>query len=126
MAATEPIGDQATTRPFGPAAAHAACNHSRYTRVVAIKGFRHKGLERFFMTGSRLGIQSKHADRLRLILGRLNVSTTPRDMDLPGLQLHELRGNRKGTWAVKVSGNWRVTFNCTGKDMERVDYEDYH
>jgi proteic killer suppression protein len=93
---------------------------------VAIKGFRHKGLERFFASGSRAGIQAKHADRLRLILGRLNVSTSVRDMNLPGLDLHELRGNRKGTWAVTVSGNWRVTFTCTGKGVERVDYEDYH
>lgn len=47
-------------------------------------------------------------------------------MDLPGLDLHELSGQRKGTWAVKVSGNWRVTFTWAGKDVERVDYEDYH
>ena len=47
-------------------------------------------------------------------------------MNLPGLDLHELRGPRKGTWAVKVSGNWRVTFTFTGKDVDRVDYEDYH
>lgn len=93
---------------------------------MAIKGFRHKGLERFFTTGSKSGIQAKHADRLRLILGRLNVSTSARDMDLPGLDLHELSGTRSGTWAVKVSGNWRITFTCIGKDMERVDYEDYH
>ena len=93
---------------------------------MAIKGFRHKGLERFFTTGSTSGIQSKHAGRLRLILGRLNVSTTARDMDLPGLDLHQLSGKRKGTWAVKVSANWRVTFVCAGKDIERVDYEDYH
>jgi proteic killer suppression protein len=93
---------------------------------VAIKGFRDKGLERFFATGSKAGIQAKHAERLRLILGRLNVSTSARDMNLPGLDLHELSGPRKGTWAVKVSGNWQVTFVCAGRDMDRVDYEDYH
>ena len=93
---------------------------------VAIKGFRHKGLERFFATGAKSGIQAKHADRLRLILGRLNAATSPRDMNLPGLELHELHGGRKGTWAVKVSGNWRVTFTWAGKDADRVDYEDYH
>ena len=92
---------------------------------VAITGFRHKGLERFFATGTKLGIQSKHADRLRLILGRLNVATSARDMDLPGLDLHELRGRRKGTWAVKVSASWRVTFACAGQDVDHVDYEDY-
>ena len=93
---------------------------------MAIKGFRHKGLGRFFATGTKSGIQAKHADRLRLILGRLNASTSARDMDLPGLDLHELRGSRKGTWAVKVSGDWRVTFSCAGKDVDRVDYEDHH
>jgi proteic killer suppression protein len=93
---------------------------------VAIKGFRHKGIEKFFATGTKSGIQAEHAPRLRLILGRLNVSESPRDMDLPGLDLHELRGLRKGTWAVKVSGNWRITFTWTGKDADRVDYEDYH
>jgi toxin HigB-1 len=93
---------------------------------VAIRSFRHKGLERFFATGAVAGIQAKHTDRLRLILGRLNVSTGVRDMNLPGLDLHELRGSRKGTWAVKVSGNWRVTFSWIDKDAIRVDYEDYH
>ena len=93
---------------------------------MAIKGFRHKGIERFFATGAKSGIQTKHADRLRLILGRLNVSASARDMNLPGLDLHELRGARKGTWAVKVSGNWRVTFTWAGEDVNQVDYEDYH
>lgn len=93
---------------------------------MGIQGFRHKGVEQFFATGSKRGIQAKHADRLRLILGVLNAATSPQDMNLPGLSLHELQGNRKGTWAVKVSGNWRVTFGFAGKDTERVDYEDYH
>jgi proteic killer suppression protein len=47
-------------------------------------------------------------------------------MNLPGLGMHELRGARKGTWAVKVSGNWRVTFSVAGRDIANVDYEDYH
>lgn len=93
---------------------------------MAIKGFRHKGLEQFFAAGTKRGIQAKHANRLRLILGALNAATSPQDMGLPGLGLHELQGSRKGTWAVTVSGNWRVTFAFTGKDAEGVDYEDYH
>ena len=93
---------------------------------MAIKSFRHKGLERFFATGSKAGIQAHHAERLRLILGRLNVATEPRDMNLPGLGLHPLKGHRSGTWAVQVSGNWRVTFRFAGKDGAKVDYEDYH
>jgi toxin HigB-1 len=93
---------------------------------VAIKGFRHKGLERFFATGTASGIQAKHAGRLRVILARLAASTNPRDMNLPGLDLHELHGLRKGTWAVRVSGNWRITFTWAGKHADHVDYEDYH
>ena len=91
-----------------------------------ITSFKHKGLERFFTTGSKANIQPQQAERLRLILGRLHASTSPKDMNLPGLQLHVLRGARKGTWAVKVSGNWCVTFVFVGKTAEDVDYEDYH
>ena len=91
-----------------------------------ILGFKHKGLEKFFHKGIKSGIQAKHAERLRLILGRLNVSMNPRDMALPGLNLHALTGARKGTWAVKVSGNWRVTFRFEAEDVTDVDYEDYH
>ena len=93
---------------------------------MAIKSFRHKGLEGFFATGNKRGIQGKHADRLRLILGLLNAAADPRDLRLPGLDLHELQGARKGTWAVSVSGNWRVTFGFANKEAARVDYEDYH
>lgn len=93
---------------------------------MAITTFRHRGLERFFTTGSKAGIQAKHADRLRLVLGRLSAAATAGDLRLPGLDLHELRGQRKGTWAVTVSGNWRITFRFEGRDVERVDYEDYH
>lgn len=91
-----------------------------------IRSFRHKGLERFFLKGTRSGIQAKHASRLRLILGRLHASQSPKDMNLPGLYLHQLGGDRRGTWSVRVSGNWRVTFQFVEGDVEVVDYEDYH
>ena len=93
---------------------------------MAILRFRHKGLERFFLRGTTSGIQAKHAGKLRLILGRLNVAKESRDMGLPGLHLHSLKGDRKGTWAVSVSGNWRITFGFSGPDVVDVDYEDYH
>jgi len=91
-----------------------------------IRSFKHKGLARFFQSGTTAGIQAVHAKRLRLILGRLHAATTPQDMNLPGLRLHELSGNRAGTWSVTVSGNWRVTFRFAGEDAEGIDYEDYH
>lgn len=91
-----------------------------------IRNFKHKGLEKFFLKGTKSGIQARHAARLRLILGRLNAATNPHDMDLPGLKLHELSGRRKGDWSVWVGGNWRVTFRFEGMDAETIDYEDYH
>ncbi|WP_275100308.1 type II toxin-antitoxin system RelE/ParE family toxin [Sedimenticola hydrogenitrophicus] len=91
-----------------------------------IRSFRLKGLANFFKSGSTAGIQVAHAKRLRLILGRLNAASSTKDMDLPGLRLHELTGNRSGIWSVTVSGNWRVTFRFDGEDAEVVNYEDYH
>lgn len=91
-----------------------------------IVSFTHKGLERFYRTGSKSGIQAKHAKRLRLILSNLDQAEDPEDMALPGLALHVLKGSRRGTWAVQISGNWRVTFRFMGRDVELVSYEDYH
>ena len=91
-----------------------------------LRGFRHKGLQRFFETGAKSGIQAQHAERLRLILAQLGASARPEDMALPGLVLHPLKGNRKGVWSVRVSGNWRITFVFVGTDADAADYEDYH
>ena len=91
-----------------------------------IRSFRHKGLERFFRTGSTAGIQAKHGKRLRLQLARLDVSSAPNDMAVPGWKLHPLSGSLSGHWAVWVNGNWRMTFTFNGGDAEIVDYQDYH
>ena len=91
-----------------------------------IRSWRHKGLREFFETGRARGVRPEHVRRLRLILARLDASTEPRDMNLPGLRLHPLQGRLKGTWAVGVSGNWRVVFRFDGKDAVDVDYVDYH
>jgi toxin HigB-1 len=91
-----------------------------------ITSFRHRGLERFFLSGSKAGVRPEHAERLRLVLGRLAAAVTAQDMNLPGLRLHPLKGRLKGRWSVTISGNWRVTFAFSGKDAVQVDYEDYH
>ncbi|NCR17451.1 MAG: peptidase [Microcystis aeruginosa LL13-03] len=75
-----------------------------------IVSFKHRGLEQFFESG----------------MARLSAATSPQDMNLPGLVLHELAGQRKGTWTVRVSGNWRITFTFDGVDACDVDLEDYH
>ena len=88
--------------------------------------FRHKGLERFFRTGSVSGIQAKHAKRLRLILAQLDQSKIVEDMNTPSLALHPLKGDRKGIWSVTVQANWRITFRFESGNAEVVNYEDYH
>jgi len=91
-----------------------------------IRSFKHKGLERFFITGSKKGIQPAHIDKIARILDRLDAGISPIDMNLPGYRLHELKGCEAGTWAVTVSGNWRITFQFIGQDAHVVDYKDYH
>jgi len=91
-----------------------------------IKSFKNKGLENFFYIGDKKGINTKHASKLGRILDRLDASVQPQDMNLPGYRLHKLKGKDAGTWAVWVSGNWRVTFQFEGADAILVDYCDYH
>lgn len=90
-----------------------------------IKSFKHKGLKKLFEKGLHAGVQTQHVARLRKILALLHTSETIEDMDLPGLYLHQLKGNRKGTFSAKVTGNWRVTFKIQNGDIQDVDYEDY-
>lgn len=91
-----------------------------------IKSFKHKGLKKLFETGKISGVNPQHSERLRKILALLETSETIEDMDLPGLNLHNLKGKRKTTYAVKVSGNWRVTFKLINGDVLELNYEDYH
>jgi len=91
-----------------------------------IIGFRHKGLEKFYRTGTTKGIQPSHAEKLRRILGMLDVAIELDDLNVPAFKLHQLKGDLKGHWAIWVNGNWRVTFRFVGIDIELVDYQDYH
>jgi proteic killer suppression protein len=91
-----------------------------------IKTFRHKGLKQLFETGSARAISADLSRRLTRQLDFLNRAISPADMNLPGYRLHELKGERKGTWSVTVSGNWRLTFSFQDRDAFNVDLEDYH
>ena len=91
-----------------------------------IQKFKHKGLKKLFEFGNSSGVNTRHVTRLRQILALLETAENLDDMNLPGLSLHELKGERKGTWAVKVSGNWRVTFKLQKGNAFDVNYEDYH
>jgi proteic killer suppression protein len=93
---------------------------------LMIKSFKHKGLERFFYTGSKKGIRPEHTKKLARILDRLNAAKEIKDMNYPGSFLHRLSGNREGQYSVRVSGNWRMFFEFKDGDAFVVDYADYH
>jgi proteic killer suppression protein len=91
-----------------------------------IVGFRHRGLNRFFENGDARGIHPNHVAKVRRILTRLHAAASILDLAAPGLRLHQLKGDRQGTWAVDVDQNWRITFKFEAPDCSEVDYEDYH
>jgi len=91
-----------------------------------IKSFQHKGLRRFFETGSKAGIVPDHAGRLRLQLAAIDTASTIDDIDLPGYRLHPLVADQAGRWSVTVQANWRLTFEFHDGDAYILDYEDYH
>ena len=91
-----------------------------------ILGFRHRGLERLFEKGDRSRVPPALIGKIERILARLDVAAKPEDMNLPGLRLHPLKGDRQGYWSVKVSVNWRVVFRFDGRNVRDVDLIDYH
>lgn len=91
-----------------------------------IQNFRHKGLQKYYETGTKAGIIAEHEKRLRVLLVRLDASKVPADMDLPGTRLHQLKGDLDGFWSVSVSGNWRMIFRFSDGNAVDVDYVDYH
>lgn len=122
-----PTTDGSTGKAIFTACERNSCIVRRYTiQCAMIKSFRHDGIERFFRTGSKAGIDPKHAKRLRLQLARLDGSKSAVDMNLPGWRWHALGGKLAGHWAVWVDQNWRLTFSFEGTDAVLVDYQDYH
>jgi proteic killer suppression protein len=91
-----------------------------------IKSFKHKGLEKFYESGSTKGIQANHARKLRMQLAALDTAQTIEDMDIPGDRVHQLTGSRKGIWSITVNANWRLTFEFTEGNIHILNYEDYH
>ena len=94
--------------------------------LTMIRSFKHKGLEQFFISGSKKGIMPEHSEKIARILDRLDSSISAVDMNLPGYRLHELKGKVTGIWSVTVNANWRITFEFDGQDAVSVDYLDYH
>jgi toxin HigB-1 len=91
-----------------------------------ITSFKHRGLREFFETNSKRGIPPELATRLRDRLDVLDAANAIEDIGLPHFDLHELKGDRAGTWALKVNKNWRLTFTFANGDASGVNFEDYH
>ena len=88
--------------------------------------FGHAGLRRFWERDDASRLNPAHVARIERLLDDLADASRPAEMDLPGLQLHQLTGNRRGTWAMRVSGNWRLTFRFEDGEAVDVNLEDYH
>lgn len=91
-----------------------------------IQSFRHKGLKRFYEKESARGLPADMVNKIARILARLDVAAGPEMMNLPGLNLHPLKGELKGFWSVWVTGNWRIIFRFDGGHVFDVDLVDYH
>lgn len=91
-----------------------------------IRNFRHKALRKLFEEGAAKGIEAVYVRKIRRILLQLNASDSPEGMCLPGYNLHQLTGDLKGYWSVKVSANWRIIFRFEDKNACDVDLVDYH
>ena len=91
-----------------------------------IRSFKHKGLEAFFRTGSKAGIQPAHAAKLRIQLTALDFAKRVEDLSAPGWHLHPLKGDLKGYYSITVNGNWRLIFKFSNGEAELIDYLDYH
>ena len=91
-----------------------------------IKSFRHKGIERFFKKDDARGINAKHAPRIRRILDLIEEASAVEQLDIAGMHLHPLKFDRKGEWAMTVSGNWRIAFRFVGENATDLILEDYH
>jgi toxin HigB-1 len=91
-----------------------------------ITSFRHKGLEKFFLTGGKASIQPRHAERLRELLTALHAALSLEDLERPSWRLHPLKGDKIDHWAMTVQANWRLVFRFDGQYVELLDYLDYH
>ena len=91
-----------------------------------IKSFKHKGLGRLFIKGSASAVQAGYAPRITLIFDAIDAAEQVKELDLPGLRLHRLKGDKRNLWSIKMLGNWRITFEFENGDAHILDLEDYH
>ena len=91
-----------------------------------IKTFRSKALADLWSKGRNARIDARLHKRILTRLDRLNVATTPEQMNLPGFDFHALKGDVPTRYTVHVNGPWCITFEFAAGDAFRVDFEQYH
>ncbi len=92
-----------------------------------VVSFKHKGLRRFFERNESRGLPQDRIKKLRQIFMAIDSAETLDELDtMPGWRLHQLVGDRAGTWSISISGNWRLTFTIEDEQIHNVDLEDYH
>lgn len=91
-----------------------------------IVSFRHRGLKLFYEKGDASKLQPQHVNKIRLILTRLDAAKTPEELNVPGYGLHQLKGNLKDFWSIKIDKNYRIIFKVENENTQELDYIDYH
>ena len=91
-----------------------------------IVSFKHKGLRELFERGKSKHIATDFAQKLLRQMDAISQADAPEQLNFPGYDLHELRGERAGIWVMKVNKNWRLTFRFESGNAADLDLEDYH
>jgi proteic killer suppression protein len=92
-----------------------------------IRSIKHRGLRRFIEDNDPREIRGDLVNRTRNILTVLMTAPDIAGVQgPPGWRVHELVGDRAGTWSISVSGNWRITFALVGGEIVELNMEDYH
>lgn len=96
---------------------------------MKILSIRHKGLKRFVQDDDGAGLPAAFVEKIRNIVSFLQEMSDPEELKaLQSWGAHQLTGNRRGTWSLTVTKNWRITFKVDEADKALIDldYEDYH
>ena len=94
---------------------------------MQIRSIRHRGLRRFIEENDSQGIRGDLVDRVRKVIAVLLSAVDMHGVKgPPGWRIHQLSGDRSGTWSISISGNWRITFDIENDEIYRLDLEDYH
>ncbi|WP_246728861.1 type II toxin-antitoxin system RelE/ParE family toxin [Methylosinus sp. RM1] len=105
----------------------AICTVTPYINSMNLRTIKHRGLRRFIESDDPRELRPDLVNRTRNILAALVAATNMEGLQgPPGWRIHQLSGDRAGTWSISVSGNWRITFELDGGEITNLDLEDYH